>query len=142
MSVKFNHKEAFCMMTYECEDCERKVNIWNSRDGVTPFMVKCRYCKSGAMKHINWEDDVIMPYYHVKLGDFVFVTQTQEEYVEEQKERAKKIWWSDKDCRDNYDSLEQFQECLSSSGYHEGQPLLRLVGIVPWKPSYSNESTS
>jgi hypothetical protein len=136
MSVKFKHKEAFCLMTYECENCERQAEIWNSRDGVTPFMVRCRHCKDGTMKHIDWANDVLNPEYRLEIGDLVFVTQTEEEYIQFQKERAEKIWISNEDCRDNYDSLEEFQKCLSSSGYQEGHPVVREVTLGTWRPRY------
>jgi hypothetical protein len=40
--TKHNHGEAFALMTYRCDaGCHTEV-IWNSRDGVTPFIVRSR----------------------------------------------------------------------------------------------------
>ena len=50
---KYNHKEAFCLMQYQCEKCGGLEYLWNSRDGVTPFMLGCIKC-DGMMQHINW----------------------------------------------------------------------------------------
>lgn len=46
--------EGFCNMVYVCEHCHTTDMIWNSRDGVTPFMLSCLACE-GTMKHSgNW----------------------------------------------------------------------------------------
>lgn len=47
----YDHAEAFCIMPYECESCEHKTMIWNSRDGVTPFCAMCRGCEKAIMNH-------------------------------------------------------------------------------------------
>jgi len=51
-----NHKEALCLMQYRCTGCLRTEILWNSRDGVTPFIVRCSECKAD-MQHINWQQD-------------------------------------------------------------------------------------
>lgn len=54
----FQHKEAFCLMNYRCQRCNQVELLWNSRDGVTPFIVRCAQpeCK-GEMQHIDfWRD--------------------------------------------------------------------------------------
>ena len=42
-----NHREAFCLMWYACP-CGHAERYWNSRDGVTPFMIGCeaKGCKA------------------------------------------------------------------------------------------------
>lgn len=35
------HKEAFCVMIYECQECGYSTFFWNSRDGVTAFATSC-----------------------------------------------------------------------------------------------------
>lgn len=71
------HGEAFNLMTYRCESCQMYEIIWNSRDGVTPFMVTCRKCKS-MMQHEAWSVDVFAPWHTPKPGDLVFVDLTEE----------------------------------------------------------------
>lgn len=69
------HKEAFCLMAYGCvgesrpgarqterlmHGCGHLERIWNSRDGVTPFMMGCPSC-GGHLQHINWGADQYAP---------------------------------------------------------------------------------
>lgn len=49
--TKYNHTEAFWLMTYTCQDCGHKKEIWNSRDGVTPFGTRCMACGENNMLH-------------------------------------------------------------------------------------------
>ena len=57
-----NHGEAFCLMTYQCQKCGNREIIWNSRDGVTPFITTC-YIEGcgGESQHVNWGSDVCKP---------------------------------------------------------------------------------
>ena len=56
MDSKYNHAEAYCLMKYKCEKCGTVETIWNSRDGVTPFIINCEKC-NGHMQHIvSWDD--------------------------------------------------------------------------------------
>lgn len=56
----YKHREAFCLMLYFCEDCHTYEYIWNSRDGVTPFIITCQKCNKYA-KHEMWNDDLYLP---------------------------------------------------------------------------------
>jgi hypothetical protein len=46
------HAEAFCNMKYVCQECGHSEMVWNSRDGVTPFIIGCTKC-DGDMCHIG-----------------------------------------------------------------------------------------
>jgi len=70
-------REGFMVMMYECEDCNQVEHIWNSRNGVTPFMIGCRECK-GHMSHIQWGKDSFNPNYKPHPHDRVFVDMSQE----------------------------------------------------------------
>ncbi len=48
--VDYKHAEAFMLMSYQCDGCGTQEQVWNSRDGVTPFIVRCDNC-NGAAKH-------------------------------------------------------------------------------------------
>lgn len=76
---KYNHAEAFCVMSYKCESCGHEERVWNSRDGVTPFVVACPNCGKPTHKHVNWSDDVFSPLHSMtmKSGDRYFVDLTQ-----------------------------------------------------------------
>ena len=73
---KFNHPEAFCLMQYQCERCQLSEILWNSRDGVTPFVIGCRVC-SGQMKHENWQSDRQVVDYAPFPGQRVFITMPE-----------------------------------------------------------------
>lgn len=53
--------ERFMLMHYFCRDCEHRVAVWNSRNGVTPFFLGCRCdeCEGcgGMMMCIPSQDD-------------------------------------------------------------------------------------
>lgn len=76
---KHAHAEAFMLMTYYGRNGYNEIRlvIWNSRDGVTPFIT---YCKEYGieLKHINWQNDLYMPDYKPKKGDLIWVSHTKE----------------------------------------------------------------
>lgn len=80
MTEKFNHAEAFCLMTYRCKRCWNSEQIWNSRDGVTPFITTCKIegC-GGESSHVNWEYDRRVVNYELQPGDRFFRDGTEEE---------------------------------------------------------------
>jgi hypothetical protein len=61
-------------MWYQCETCGARERFWNSRDGVTPFVVTgvCKTCE-GDMKHVDWTVDRCAPDYIPNKGDGVFI---------------------------------------------------------------------
>lgn len=107
----FQHPEAFALMEYGCEECGKVEIIWNSRDGVTPFMVGCPFCQ-GTMQHINWSHDRFTPNYIPPIGSRVFFSCTNiheviqevfDNYTEEVWERIKKNWAEY--CTDRYELI-------------------------------------
>jgi hypothetical protein len=73
----FHHSEAFALMIYRCESCGTRERLYNSRDGVTPFIINCRDCK-GNMMHIDWQGDECLPGYVPKRGQRVFIDTPKE----------------------------------------------------------------
>ena len=66
--------EAFSVMNYRDTDGNVE-QIWNSRDGVTPFIV---YSKQGLeSQHVNWHSDRFDPCYVPPVGSRVFVDLTR-----------------------------------------------------------------
>lgn len=51
-----DHPEAFCLMQYDSDDGTETEVLWNSRDGVTPFVLTLASGKEGT--HARWGDDV------------------------------------------------------------------------------------
>lgn len=81
--AQFNHPEAFRLMPYRCETCGNLEQIWNSRDGVTPFMTNCPIegC-DGLTKHVfPREVGRPEPFSETLPGeaDRVFVSMTRED---------------------------------------------------------------
>ena len=75
-ATRFNHAEAFCLMKYRSDDGTEEEVIWNSRDGVTPFVVPS---KSGKpMTHVDWKLDEYRPNFKPQPGDRYFVDATRE----------------------------------------------------------------
>jgi len=57
-------------MTYRSDDGSETEQIWNSRDGVTPFVIRSRSGKE--MTHVNWQHDKPIPNHRLKHGDRFF----------------------------------------------------------------------
>jgi hypothetical protein len=66
----FKHAEAFCLMTYRADDGTEEEVIWNSRDGVTPFVITLRSGKTAT--HVAWQKDRCDPGYRPPLGSRIF----------------------------------------------------------------------
>ena len=56
---EYKHAEAFMVMQYQCRaaSCAHIEPIWNTRDGVTPFMIDCPKCDEPS-RHIDMRGDV------------------------------------------------------------------------------------
>lgn len=79
--MKYNYKEAYCLMNYRCESCGKLEQLWNSRDGVTPFVIPCIEC-DGEMSHVAWNRDYCCPNFSPLPGMRVFVDMTDEKRKE------------------------------------------------------------
>src|SRR5689334_10292135 len=86
---QYNHGEAFCLMTYATADGEKEV-LWNSRDGVTPFMILSKDGKE--MQHVNCASDKCVPDYRPLSGMRVFVDATRELITPKLNEYVDQIW--------------------------------------------------
>ncbi len=71
-----NHGEAFSLMKYRSDDGTEEEILWNSRDGVTPFMITSKSGKK--MSHVDWSNDVYAPHWKPPIGMRVFVDATEE----------------------------------------------------------------
>ena len=75
--IKVNQPEAFCIMRYGCKKCHHGEKIWNSRDGVTPFIVPCAKC-GGEASHIQWDADFRKIDHVPNVGDRIFISTSLE----------------------------------------------------------------
>jgi hypothetical protein len=88
--MTFKHQEAFCLMSYVSDDGKTGELLWNSRDGVTPFVVHSR--DGVEMTHVDWASDICAPYFRPPPGMRVFVDMTEELALEAARENVEK-WW-------------------------------------------------
>lgn len=72
----FRHREAYCLMKYASDGGQVVEWIWNSRDGVTPFIVRSRCGKE--MRHVQWVYDIRIIDYYPLPGERIFVDATPE----------------------------------------------------------------
>lgn len=70
--------DAYMHMPYRCRDCGAVEWIWNSRDGVTPFLVDCREC-GGVAAHTMREVDGYERHHKARAGERIFVDATAED---------------------------------------------------------------
>lgn len=123
---EMNHAEAFCLMTYKCDSCKKEEGLWNSRDGVTPFIIGCKHC-GGEAVHINFKADKFVPNYTPFVGQRIFVDMTEKTMIEIAEKRFEQAKGTPYEI-----SLENKDEFVKSflSGFQDGTP-----DIVIWKKS-------
>lgn len=80
MSAKargYQHGEAFSLMHYRSKVSGVEEVLWNSRDGVTPFIIPSTDW-SHSMEHVRWEDDRCVPTYVPAVGMRIFVDASED----------------------------------------------------------------
>lgn len=87
----FLYKEAFCIMEYHCKKCNKSELIWNSRDGVTPFIISCSSCGS-EMRHINWHGDRRDVMHIPEKGERIFINMPEEVHLIYMRKRVNDFW--------------------------------------------------
>ena len=118
------HGEAYCLMAYRCTKCGKEEVIWNSRDGVTPFIIGCRWC-GGEAQHVRWEADAYAPCHRAAPGKRIFVDMTPEKarlYANRRFDRAKGTPYELPES----EREEFIARCLD--GRQPGEPDLVVVG--------------
>lgn len=82
--VKYEHAEAFNLMWYCCFNsmCQHTEQIWNSRDGVAPFTLRCPSCGKLDLTHVNWSMDVHAPEHKLHKGQRYFRDGTAKEAIQ------------------------------------------------------------
>lgn len=90
---KHKHAEAFMLMTYASDDGRIREVLWNSRDGVTPFIIGSKDQKTDLV-HKDWHNDVYAPDHKLEPGQRYFVDATENLVKKELLAYIDK-WWSD-----------------------------------------------
>lgn len=88
---KHTYHEAFMLMKYATRDGSETELLWNSRDGITPFVIPSKTGRE--MSHVDWPADRYLPDHKPKSGDRIFIDLTP---VEAEKLAAEQVerWWS------------------------------------------------
>jgi hypothetical protein len=124
MTPKYNHAEAFKLMTYKCESCHYEERIWNSRDGVTPFGINCPKCNLATSRHINWQWDEYLPEYIPVRGQRVFVDMPESMKLVFARRRAFQA--PDKFLKERGISREELTASILEE-MHEGEPFVIIM---------------
>lgn len=67
--------EAFMLMKYRHQKTGQVEWVWNSRDGVSPFLITApgETALNGYMNHEDWGEDVLVPNFVPPIGMRVFI---------------------------------------------------------------------
>jgi hypothetical protein len=89
---EFKHGEAFMVMQYQDVVTGEIEKIWNSRDGVTPFMITSR--QGNDAHHINWRGDSRKLDFIPPVGSRVFVDASPDQpHMREAASRYVEKYW-------------------------------------------------
>jgi hypothetical protein len=124
----YRHAEAFCLMTYRADDGTEEEVIWNSRDGVTPFVIDLRSGKPAI--HVGWHLDRCVPDYVPPSGSRIFVDLT-EDTARQRARRAAERWFADdsslgQQARAQFRTVEEMTDALAAK-YRPGDPDIQEV---------------
>lgn len=85
------HVEAFRLMLYSSKDGKTLETIWNTRDGVTPFICASKDGKE-ELRHVMWGGDPYAPHHVPNVGDRVFVDLSQRDAEELAWKTVERYW--------------------------------------------------
>lgn len=121
------HKEAFCLMTYQCEECGKKETLWNSRDGVTPFIIGCSKCR-GKSQHVNFHGDRYAPDHFPVPGQRIFVDLTEDRHLVYLRARVRQLWEANvHGCQERYETSGEMLAALSETKMSPGEPDIMVI---------------
>lgn len=86
----YRHAEAFCLMKYATKDGSEVEWLWNSRDGVTPFIIRSR--AGNEMHHVDFWLDRPVPNYQPLPSERIFVDLTPERAEQFARRRIERYW--------------------------------------------------
>lgn len=98
MPPPYRHGEAFALMTYRSDDGSEEETIWNSRDGVTPFVVSLRSGKQAT--HADWTADQRTPEDFTPPPGMRYFADLTAERAREHAEANVTRWLADPGTRD------------------------------------------
>lgn len=128
--------DAYALMRFEAIDDSGDVEeIWNSRDGATPYTVLLRSGATGV--HTGWMTMVARPDYEPAAGTRVFVDLTEGIARTNAEAYVRKIWDTEGAegmlARDQFDTANSMIEALIGD-IQPGEPALIEVPEEGWTP--------
>lgn len=148
------HAEAFSWMTYGTKPGVQfiRLRIWNSRDGVTPFVTySTEY--GVELQHVNYDEDRYDPTYKPVKGDLIWRSWTEEEAIavgqiqfrslEEEQKAIKDLTDEEFEASQSFNDLGRLNSIIEAGEqayinevvealFKTGQPRLALV-LEDWK---------
>ncbi len=114
------HGEAFCLMLYRAKSGAEEW-IYNSRDGVTPFVAYSRDQKE-EIQHVEFYRDRFEPNHTPKIGDRVFVHLTNERARSIAERRVEHFWnHAQYPMRDRFSSEEYAIDAVAKEIFGDGK---------------------
>lgn len=125
-AASYRHAEAYMLMIYRADDGTEEETVWNSRDGVTPFVITLRSGKTAA--HVDWHRDVRTgPGFVPAPGSRMFVDVTAETAREAAVRNAEHFWALEDYgpmARELFGSVEEMAAKLAAAYLRPGAPAL------------------
>lgn len=125
--------DAFVLMRYRADDGEVE-QVWNSRDGETPYTITLRSGKSAT--HVDWSTMVARPAFVPPPGTRVFVDLTEEIAARNAAAYVGRIWDNDGAegmlARSQYDTADDMVKALTAD-IRPGEPALVEVPEGGWQ---------
>jgi hypothetical protein len=90
---RYAHAEAFSLMLYRSDDGTETEQVWNSRDGATPFVISLRSGKTAT--HVDWDRDQRMPEDWTPPPGMRYFTDLTEPRARQHAARAYDSWAAD-----------------------------------------------
>lgn len=118
------------LMQYQCEKCGNVEIVWNSRDGVTPFIIGCvqRNC-DGQAKHARWGEDQYAPDHRPPIGSRMFVDLIEERARQLAAKTARRYWETYPPSREQFATVDDLAAMLARESIADiaGKPDLIVV---------------
>lgn len=130
MAATHKHVEAYKLMKYASDDGSLVEMIWNSRDGVTPFILFRDEGKT-ELRHVEWHKDVYAPHWIPAIGSRIFVDLTPEKAKEYATRRIEQCW-DDPEVRARWPSKEAAIEEAAKDMLHGGEAPDVIVVDKAW----------
>lgn len=126
--------DAFVVMLFQSTDGRETEEVWNSRDGATPYTITLR--SGAAAVHVQWSSMVPRPGYVPPPGSRVFVDLTPEIAQENATAYVRRIWDNQGAegmlARNQYATADDMIAALITN-IRPGEPALVEVPEEGWK---------